>query len=120
MSLKNSLGLFLSASKKKQKKTHFCAAPVSVDLQIRMQAAGKDRCGSCPVHTCQISGLEQSSSLLSSSHYYFTAVRPAVIVAEHAPSAADKAPRSALMKTFINFLPPFIQLNLRVLARVLV
>lgn len=79
--LKNSLGLFLSASKKKKNPTHFCAAPVSIDLQIRMQAAGKDR---CLVHTCQISGLEQSSSLLSSSHYYFTAVRPAVIVAEHA------------------------------------
>lgn len=84
--LKTSLGLFLSTSKKNQKKnpTHFCAAPVSIDLQIWMQAAGKDRCGSCPVHTCQISGLEQSSSLPSSSHYYFTAVQPAVIVAEHA------------------------------------
>lgn len=37
-----------------------------------------------------------------------------------APSAADKVPPSESMKTLINFLPTLIQLNLCVLACVLV
>lgn len=58
-----------------------------------------------------------------SSHYYFTARRTCgnCSLARVAPSAAGEAPRAELMKTFINFLPPFIQLNLlRVLACALV
>lgn len=58
-----------------------------------------------------------------SSRYYFTAGGTCgnCSLARAAPSAADEAPCSELMKTFINFLPPFIQLNLlRVLACVLV
>lgn len=70
--LKHSLGLCLSALKKKKRTISVQQPEVFIDLQIRIQAAGKDGCGSCPVHTCQISGLEQSSSPLCSPRHYFS------------------------------------------------
>lgn len=125
--LKNSLGLFLSVPKKiKQinKITHTFLSSSQMCLSIFRLASRQQEETAVLVFLFTPAGVAVWNKAPLSSHYYFTAGGGTCgncSLARVAPSAADKAPRPELMKTFINFLPPFIQLNLlRVLACALV